>query len=163
WRVRSNSTTSTTRVNLAPCLTLNPLPLRRIRSMFTQIATTAVLLFSSSLALAQMRDSAPLENADADHDGKVTRQEFTTPRAEQSAKRDRNGDGFVDDTDGGAGGHTRRQQAAAAIRARLDSDGDGKVSKEEFAKAGTPLFDRFDTNHDDVLDEKEIEAARSAA
>ena len=131
--------------------------------MFTQIATTAVLLFSSSLALAQMRDGAALENADADHDGKVTRQEFTAARAEQFAKLDRNGDWFVDDTDGGVGGRGKRQQAAAAIRARLDSDGDGKVSKDEFADAGTPLFDRFDANHDDVLDEKEIEAARSAA
>ena len=131
--------------------------------MFTRVATTAVLLFSSSLALAQLRDSAPLENADADHDGKVTRQEFTAARAEQFAKLDRNGDGFVDDTDGGVGGRAKRQQAAAAIRARLDTDGDGKVSKEEFASAGTPLFDRFDTNHDDVLDEKEIDTARSAA
>jgi hypothetical protein len=130
--------------------------------MFTQVATTAVLLFSSSLALAQMRDSAPLENADADHDSKVTRQEFTTARAEQFAKLDRNGDGFVDDTDGDVGGRAKRQQAAAAIRARLDSDSDGKVSKEEFVNAGTPLFDRFDANRDDVLDEKEIEAARSA-
>ena len=54
-------------------------------------------------------------------------------------------------------------QRAAAIRARLDSNGDGKVSKEEFVNAPALLFDRFDANHDDVLDAQEQEAARSAA
>lgn len=54
--------------------------------MFTKIATAALLLFSSSLALAQARDGARLESADADHDGKVTREEFTKARAEQAAK-----------------------------------------------------------------------------
>ena len=36
--------------------------------------------------LAQSRDGALLQNADADHDGKVTQQEFTNARAEQAYK-----------------------------------------------------------------------------
>jgi Ca2+-binding EF-hand superfamily protein len=80
-------------------------------SMFTKVTTAAILLFASCAVLAQARDGALLANADADHDGKVTKQEFTDARAEQTAK----------------------------------------------------LFDQFDTNHDDVLDAQEMEAARSAA
>jgi Ca2+-binding EF-hand superfamily protein len=79
--------------------------------MFTKIAVAAVLLFSSSIALAQMREGSLLENSDADHDGKITRQEFLDSRAEQAAK----------------------------------------------------LFDRFDANHDGVLDAAEQEGARNAA
>lgn len=79
--------------------------------MLTKIATAAVLLLSSSVVLAQGREGALLENADADHDGKVSRQEFLDSRAEQAAK----------------------------------------------------LFDRFDANHDGVLDAAEQEGARNAA
>lgn len=124
--------------------------------MFTKIATATVLLLSSCVALAQAREGALLENADSDHDGKVTRQEFTAARAAQFAKLDSDNDGFVDDA--AAGG-----QRAAAVRGRLDRDGDGKISKEEFVDGPALLFTRFDADHNDVLDAKELQAARSAA
>jgi Ca2+-binding EF-hand superfamily protein len=79
--------------------------------MFTRVTTAALLLLSSSVALAQARDGALLESADADHDGKITKQEFLDSRAEQGAK----------------------------------------------------LFDRFDANHDGVLDAAEQAGARNAA
>jgi Ca2+-binding EF-hand superfamily protein len=79
--------------------------------MFTTVTTAALLLLSSSVALAQARDGALLESADADHDGKITKQEFLDSRAEQGAK----------------------------------------------------LFDRFDANHDGVLDASEQAGARNAA
>jgi Ca2+-binding EF-hand superfamily protein len=68
--------------------------------MFTRVTTAALLLFSSSLALAQARDGALLDGADADHDGKITKQEFLDARAEQAAKLfdrfDANHDGVLD-------------------------------------------------------------------
>jgi Ca2+-binding EF-hand superfamily protein len=127
--------------------------------MFTKVTTAALLLFSSSLALAQARDGAMLENADTDHDGKVTRQEYTNARAEQFAKLDRNGDGVVDDSDSGG----RAGKRGAALRARLDTNSDGKLTKEEFVNGPTPMFEQFDANHDGVLDAQELAAARSAA
>lgn len=83
--------------------------------MFTRVITAALLLFSSSVALAQVRDGALLEGADADHDGKVTKQEFLDARAEQAAKLfdrfDTNHDGALD---------TQEQEAArSAVKERF--------------------------------------------
>jgi Ca2+-binding EF-hand superfamily protein len=131
--------------------------------MFTKVATAAVLLLSSCVALAQGRDSSALEQADANHDGKVTKQEYNDARAALFARMDRNGDGFIDDTDAREGANERGQRAAAAMRGRIDSNGDGKVSKEEFVNAPTTVFDKFDADKNGELDAKELEAARAAA
>jgi Ca2+-binding EF-hand superfamily protein len=131
--------------------------------MFTKVATAAVLLFSSCVVLAQGRDSSALDQADANHDGKVTKQEYNDARAALFAHMDRNGDGFIDDGDSREGANERGQRAAAALRGRIDSNGDGKVSKEEFVNAPTLVFDKFDANKDGVLDAQELEAARTAA
>lgn len=131
--------------------------------MFTKVTTAAVLLLSSCVVLAQGREGPALEQADADHDGKVTKQEYVDARAAQFSRLDRNGDGFIDEADSRAGGNERGQRAAKALRGRIDSNGDGKISKEEFVNAPTMLFDKFDANKDGVLDATELEAARNAA
>jgi Ca2+-binding EF-hand superfamily protein len=131
--------------------------------MFTKVATAAVLLLSSCVALAQGRDSSALEQADANHDGKVTKQEYNYARAALFARMDRNGDGFIDGADAREGANERGQRAAAAMRGRIDSNGDGKVSKEEFVNAPTTVFDKFDADKNGELDAKELEAARAAA
>ena len=131
--------------------------------MFTKVTTAAVLLLSGCVVLAQGREGPALEQADADHDGKVTKQEYVDARAAQFSRMDRNGDGFIDEADSRAGGNERGQRAAKALRGRIDSNGDGKISKEEFVNAPTMLFDKFDANKDGVLDATELEAARNAA
>ena len=131
--------------------------------MFTQVTTAAVLLLSSCIVLAQGREGPALEQADADHDGKVSKREYIDARAAQFSRMDRNGDGFIDEADSRAGGNERGQRAAKALRGRIDSNGDGKISKEEFVNAPTMLFDKFDANKDGVLDATELEAARNAA
>jgi Ca2+-binding EF-hand superfamily protein len=131
--------------------------------MFTKVTTAAVLLLSNCVVLAQGREGPALEQADADHDGKVTKQEYVDARAAQFSRMDRNGDGFIDDADAREGGNERGQRAAKALRGRIDSNGDGKISKEEFVNAPTMLFDKFDANKDGVLDATELEAARNAA
>ena len=131
--------------------------------MFTKVATAAVLLLSSCVVLAQGREGNALEQADANHDGKVTKQEYNDARAALFARMDRNGDGFIDDADSREGANKRGQRAAAALRGRIDTNGDGKVSKDEFVNAPTMMFDKFDANKDGVLDAQELEAARAAA
>ena len=133
--------------------------------MFTKVATAAVLLCSSCVVLAQGREGPAIEQADANHDGKVTRQEYIDARAAQFSRMDRNGDGFIDNADAreGADQSERGRRAASAIRGRIDSNGDGKVSKEEFVNAPTMVFDKFDADKNGELDAKELEAARSAA
>jgi Ca2+-binding EF-hand superfamily protein len=131
--------------------------------MFTKVTTAAVALLLSCGVLAQGREGPALEQADADHDGKVTKQEYVDARAAQFSRMDRDGDGYIDEAASRPGGNERGQRAAAAIRGRMDSNGDGKVSKEEFINAPTMLFDKFDANKDGVLDATELEAARNAA
>jgi len=133
--------------------------------MFTKFATAAVLLLSSCVVLAQEREGPALEQADANRDGKVSKQEYIDARAAQFSRMDRNGDGFIDEADAreGADQSQRGRRAASAIRGRMDSNGDGKVSKEEFVNAPTMLFDKVDADKNGELDAKELEAARSAA
>jgi hypothetical protein len=133
--------------------------------MSIKVMTAATLLLASTFALAQERESAALANADADRDGKITKQEYVDARASQFAKLDRNSDGFIDDADSrdDAERSQRGKRVAAAIRGRLDANDDGKIDKTEFVSAPTMLFDRFDSDKNDVLDAKELDAARSAA
>jgi hypothetical protein len=131
--------------------------------MFRKVTTAAVLLISSGVVLAQSREGSALEHADANHDGKVTKQEYVDARTAQFSRMDRNSDGFIDEADARAGGNERGQRAAAAVRGRIDSNGDGKISKDEFINAPTMVFDKFDTDKDGVLAANELEAAREAA
>ena len=55
----------------------------------------------------------------------------------------------------------RYPRITMAILARVDLDRDGRVSKEEYAQLAFPdePMDPWDTNKDDTLDAREIEAA----
>ena len=45
---------------------------------------------------------------------------------------------------------------------RADTNGDGFVSKEEFAAARTAMFTKLDANGDGVVDQAELDKAREA-
>jgi EF hand len=118
-------------------------------------------------ACAQMMRGNPgqfLEKADQNEDGVITRAEYQTSRVAAFDKLDRNDDGFVDSNDAP---RRRRAQAQggerlAALREQLDKDGDGRVSREEFANGPMLMFDRADGNHDGQLDAQEIKAFKEA-
>ena len=48
------------------------------------------------------------------------------------------------------------------ILQRIDTNGDGAISKDEMTAARERLFRRLDRNGDGVIDEKEIDSARQA-
>jgi Ca2+-binding EF-hand superfamily protein len=133
--------------------------------MSRTFVSAALLILLSTPAMAQMRGGEGIfERADADNDGSVTREEFSAARTGQFAKLDRNSDGYIDSNDVPKRLAARRQQKGGGdfMVGQFDADGDGKVSKEEFVNGPTLAFDRADTNKDNVLDAKELVAAKEA-
>lgn len=97
------------------------------------------------------------EQFDLDKDGKLTQAEIDTARAERLAKFDANGDGAL---------NLEEYQALwiDAMRERMvdrfqahDDDGDGKVTKEEFAERFAGMVARMDTNGDGVIDREDMQ------
>ncbi|AHE56269.1 hypothetical protein NX02_23265 [Sphingomonas sanxanigenens DSM 19645 = NX02] len=103
-------------------------------------------------------------DADVDGDGTITREEFAAARARSFDKLDRNDDGVV--RKGDFSRLARFKPDAAQRLQRMidaaDTNRDGKVTRDEFVAAPSPLFDRADTNGDGVLSKAEADAARSA-
>jgi EF hand domain-containing protein len=69
---------------------------------------------------------------DADHDGKITADEIQTFREKERAKRE------------------------AAMLARMDANGDGSVSVQEYQAAQTWRLARMDRNGDGTIDEQDM-------
>lgn len=127
-------------------------------------ASIAAFAFSATPALAQGfdRDRMSFEQMDSNGDGRVTREELRAAREQMFAKRDRNRDGYLDKADLPKRAARRMGDRGAELRERIDSNGDGRISKEEFVNGDTLLFDMADKNSDGELDAEEIEAAKTA-
>ena len=135
------------------------------RSLSHIVISAALLILLGAPALAQMRGEGIFERADTNNDGSVTREEFVAARAEQFTKFDRNSDGYIDSSDVPKRLAARRQQNGGgdSLVGQFDADGDGKVTKEEFVNGPTLIFDRADADKNNVLDAKELAAAKEAA
>lgn len=75
-----------------------------------------------------------LVKADADKDGAVTLQEFLSKRDDRFAKLDKNADGSLDADEITATLQERADHRTRMMLARLDANGDGKVTREEAAE-----------------------------
>ena len=102
-----------------------------------------------------------MKEMDANGDGRISRDEWKG-EAEMFDRMDRNKDGFLDKEDGprqGQGGMGGMKVDPEAIKARwkkMDRDGDGKVSKDEYT--GDFDFDRLDTDKDGFLTDADAKA-----
>ncbi|HLS81404.1 MAG TPA: hypothetical protein VK025_08375 [Steroidobacter sp.] len=129
----------------------------------------ALMAAGTMMAQAHPQPGAFLEKADANQDGMIVRDEFLAMHAEQFARLDANGDSFLDEADRaaraaaapqGANKQHRDYRRGARMHARMDADGDGRVSKDEFMNGATARFDRLDADKNSALDAQEIAAAK---
>ncbi len=97
---------------------------------------------------------------DANNDGVITRDEAPNGMTDRFDQIDTNADGMLD-TDElknmRPGGRGRQRFAPVERIKRFDSDGDGRLTREELPPQMARLIDRFDTNGDDAIDATELE------
>lgn len=104
--------------------------------------------------------------ADADKDGKVSKEELDAYRAAQAKALDTDGDGLISAEELAAmhmkGAQQRATDMATRMIERRDSDGDGKLSAAEMSVRPVPaaMFDRLDTDKDGALSQAELDAAK---
>ncbi|MET0988777.1 MAG: EF-hand domain-containing protein [Steroidobacteraceae bacterium] len=129
--------------------------------MFKSLAAAILGSLAATLALAQVPDrpAAMFKHADADGDGLLSLDEFKSARTETFAKRDRNHDGYIDESDMPplASARPKVRAAVEKANAKLDLDQNGKVTQKEFVDGAVPVFERADKNHDGMVDAKERE------
>ena len=100
-------------------------------------------------------------DADSNSDGMVTLVEWQNWRARQFSTFDRNGDGYLSAAD--LPKFAARGPKADLMQQMLseaDSNGDGRVSQNEYVHAPSPAFARIDRDGNAVLDGYEIRQAR---
>lgn len=104
---------------------------------------------------------------DADKDGKITTAEFEAFKTAEFAKADTNADGQVSAEELAAKQiaeiTARAPDMAAKMIARMDDNADGQLSAEEMAqgpKAPT-MFDRMDTDGDGAVSKAEAEGMQN--
>lgn len=94
------------------------------------LALTAVI---GGVAVAQQAPAeSPAASADADRDGRITQAEFVQARVQRLTAMDANNDGSVTAEERAAAKQAKRAERMAARFDRLDTDGNGSISRAEF-------------------------------
>jgi Ca2+-binding EF-hand superfamily protein len=98
------------------------------------------------------------DKLDANRDGVVTLNEYTAAATAKFKELDVAGKGRVtaDEIAASPNAHERAERVSEHIVKRLDTNGDGVVSREEFVAAAKQRFARMDKNGDGFIDASEI-------
>lgn len=150
------------------------------KKLFAGFALAALSL-SPFVATAQNGPrGAPRATLDTNSDGVVDEQELRAALEAAFARADADGDGYLVAGELGAarmagdaermtrgprmmpGGRGRGAETIEERLKRLDTDGDGRVAKQEFLAARHPLL-RFDADGDGRLTREELERGRERA
>lgn len=106
----------------------------------------------------QPREEGAWKQYDVNGDGKVTRAEFLAVRALCFVRYDANEDGVLAPAEIRRRLPGRLAEGLGAAVARMDRDGDGEISREEWDWESGRLFQFLDTNGDGVIAVMELSA-----
>ncbi len=98
--------------------------------------------------------------ADADGDGKISKQEAPEQMLRRFDRMDSDSDGYISRAEIEAG-MQRARGGAGSMAARMmqsDADGDGKLSREEVPERMRERFDQMDADGDGFITQAELEA-----
>jgi len=152
-----------------------------MRNAFAYVISAGLGL--TALGGAAFADKGPgmFERSDKNGDGFVSKEEFAAGRDTLFAKLDANGDRVIDQAEldkareawhqragkpAPTDGSTQIQAHSKEHRGfmqRMDTDGDGKITAQEFAAAGDQTFARLDRNADGKLAKDEMSKHRKRA
>ncbi len=129
----------------------------------TLFATVLVSAFSPVLAQSQdgfRQPQVDFDRVDVNGDDVISRAEFRNLKLARWTQIDRNSDGYLSEEDFPASA-LRRARTQLAVIADLDTDGDGRISRDEFLDGPTPMFNHADRNTDGVVARSEVEEQAS--
>jgi Ca2+-binding EF-hand superfamily protein len=120
------------------------------------------ILYLAAAAAVTVPAAAQIEGLDADGDGKITRREYIDARSARFTQLDKDRDGRLTAEDFPRASQSQSLTALAGrLVAHADLNQDGAVSQDELGLAGTPLFDRADSNGDGFVDREEVARLRT--
>lgn len=96
--------------------------------------------------------------ADENGDEKLTKAEIYQSHGKRAAEIDTNNDGTIDAAEIDAFRKEMRLKRQQKWLSRLDTDGDGVVSTDEFARSGTARMQHMDRDRDGVISMEEATA-----
>ncbi|QNQ07605.1 EF-hand domain-containing protein [Sphingomonas alpina] len=102
---------------------------------------------------------------DANGDGKISADEMQAMRDARGARRGPMGgqpDAATPNAPGAATGGLRSDHRAKMLQ-RIDTDGDGRISRDEMRVRDDKRFAKLDANSDGFIDQGEMEASRDRA